>query len=382
MSRYDRETRWRLILGPAGAEGLEDEGSFGAHTAEDEEALEDALSWLYDRAEKGDAQRSLAPSQGRGTGPGHAFETPDWINRVHLLFPVEAIERLERDALERYGILEVVTRAEALSQAQPSLALAEAILRCKSLLDAEALEVAREVVARVVAELQRRLLAHLEHRLGATPLRYRRSRQRLARNLDANRTIRRNLRHWDQEKKRLVLEVPLFFARSRRAGARWQVLVVVDQSGSMARNIVHAAVVASVLWHLPAFRTHLLAYDTQVVDLTSHVEDPVELLLRVQLGGGTEGAKALRYAAELIDVPHRALLVWITDFEDDAAALEREVFALVGAGVQVFGAAALDEQVQPSFDRAVAQRVADAGAHVAATTPGELVGWLVDKVRR
>lgn len=375
MSRYDAETRWRLILGPAGDEAM---GARGEGAGVDD--LEGALSWLYDRETDEDDSRSLARS-GPGRGHSHPLAVPDWLNAIHELFPVEAIQRLESDALNRFGILDIVTRKEALANVTPSLSLVEAILRCKSKMDNTVLEAARAVVAKVVEELKKKLTEEVEHRLGMTPMRHRRSRYRVARNLDPIRTIRKNLRHWDQEKKRLILSQPEFFSRVRRFGPRYQVIVLVDQSGSMARNIIHAAVVASVLYKLPATRSHLVVYDTEVVDLSAHVEDPVELLLRVQLGGGTDGQKALQYAAELVDVPHRTILLWITDFEDNAEALAREVRSLVGEGVIVFGAASLDEETQGAYDHGVAQAVADAGAHVAATTPGKLVSWIVERMR-
>ncbi len=378
MNAYDAETRWRLILGRASEDG------FGGASAAQPEAdeMEQALSWLYDRQAEGDAQRSVARGGGPGSGPEHPLDVPDWINSIHKLFPKEAIERLESDALERYGILEVVTRPEALAHVTPSLSLAEAILRCKANMDSAVLNAARQIVAKIVEDLQKKLCDEMEHRLGATPFRHRRSRFRIAKNLDALRTIRKNLQHYDRENRRLVIERPEFFARVRRFGPRHQVIIVVDQSGSMARNIIHAAIVASVLWKLPATKTHLVVYDTEVVDLTPYVDDPVELLLRVQLGGGTDGAKALQYASQLIEMPHRTILLWITDFEDRPDALAREVRALVGEGVTVFGAASLDDQVQGAYDHGVAQVVADAGAFVAATTPGKLVGWIVEKVRR
>lgn len=378
MSEYDQETRWRLILGRAGDDGMGARAQPNAALGE----MEDALSWLYDREAEGEARRSVARGAGPGRGPGHSFDVPDWINAIHNLFPKEAIERLEADALQRYGILEVVTRPEALANVTPSLSLAEAILRCKSRMDNRVLDAARKLVARVVEDLKKKLCDEMEHRLGATPYRHRRSRFRVAKNLDALRTIRKNLQHYDRENRRLVIEKPEFFARVRRFGPKYQVIIVVDQSGSMARNIIHAAVVASVLWQLPATKTHLVVYDTEVVDLTPHVDDPVELLMRVQLGGGTDGAKALQYASQLIEIPHRTILLWITDFEDTVHSLVREVRALVGEGVTIFGAASLDDQVQGAYDHGVAQAVAEAGAHVAATTPNKLVGWLVEKIRQ
>jgi hypothetical protein len=378
MTDYDAETRWRLILGRASEDGF---GPSPAGQAAAQE-MEGALSWLYDREAEGEKRRSVARGGGPGSGPAHPLDVPDWINAIHKLFPKEAIERLESDALQRYGILEVVTRPEALANVTPSLSLVEAILRCKSRMDAQVLEAARALVAKVVEDLKKKLCDEIEHRLGATPFRHRRSRFRIAKNLDAIRTIRKNLQHYDRENRRLVIERPEFFARVRRFGPRHQVIIVVDQSGSMARNIIHASIVASVLWKLPSTKTHLVVYDTEVVDLTPFVEDPVELLMRVQLGGGTDGAKALQYASQLVEIPHRTILLWITDFEDRPEALVREVRSLVGEGVVVFGAASLDDQVQGAYDHGVAQAVADAGAYVAATTPMKLVGWLVEKMRQ
>jgi len=377
MTAYDPETRWRLILGSAGDEGM-GPGGEGGQTEE----MEGALSWLYDREAEGDARRSVARGAGPGRGSGHALDVLVGINWIHRLFPKEATGGLESDALQRYGILEVVTRPEALANVTPSLSLAEAILRCKSRMDTKVLEAARALVSKVVEELKKKLCDEIEHRLGATPYRHRRSRFRVAKNLDALRTIRKNLQHYDKDRRQLIIERPEFFARVRRFGPRYQVIIVVDQSGSMARNIIHAAIVASVLWKLPSTKAHLVVYDTEVVDLTQFVDDPVELLMRVQLGGGTDGAKALRYASQLVDMPHRTILLWITDFEDDAGALVREVRALAGEGVTVFGAASLDDQVQGAYDHGVAQAVADAGAHVAATTPSKLVGWIVEKIRQ
>ena len=205
--------------------------------------------------------------------------------------------------------------------------------------------------------------------------------RRIFRNPDMKRTVWKNLTNWDPAARKLYVD-RLFFKHTGKKSLPTKLIIVVDQSGSMARNIIHAAIVASVLWKLPATKTHLVVYDTEVVDLTPYVDDPVELLLRVQLGGGTNGAKALQYASQLIEIPHRTILLWITDFEDDAGALVRETRALVGEGVIVFGAASLDDQVQGAYDQGVAQAVADAGAHVAATTPSKLVGWIVEKIRQ
>jgi len=146
--------------------------------------------------------------------------------------------------------------------------------------------------------------------------------------------------------------------------------------------VIHSAVTAACLHGLPAIRTHLIAFDTSVVDLTSDVTDPVELLMKVQLGGGTDIAKAVAYGAQLLDNPRRSIVVLITDFYEggDSFALVRTVRGLCEQGTKVLGLAALDDQATPTYDRELAQRLVDVGAHVAAMTPGELANWIAEKI--
>jgi Mg-chelatase subunit ChlD len=152
----------------------------------------------------------------------------------------------------------------------------------------------------------------------------------------------------------------------------------------MAGSVIHSAVTAACLWNLPGLKTHLIAFDSDVVDLTADVDDPVELLLKVQLGGGTDIARAVAYAATLIENPRRAIVAVITDFYEggDEYRLLRTVRALTGQGTCVLGLAALDEDASPDYDRGLAQRVANEGAHVGAMTPGQLAGFVAERVGR
>jgi Mg-chelatase subunit ChlD len=151
----------------------------------------------------------------------------------------------------------------------------------------------------------------------------------------------------------------------------------------MVSSVIHTAVTAACLWGLPAIKTHLIAFDTQVVDLTDRASDPVELLMKVQLGGGTDIEKAVTYAASLVENPRKTILAVITDFFEggNAELLVRRVKALCEQGTQVLGLAALDEQANPSYDRDLARRLADVGAHVGAMTPGQLASFVAEKVR-
>lgn len=379
MSTPDRTEslrRWRLLLGKAASQAC------GTLTGEDA-AREQALDWLYDRDDgSGDAHARDQVSR-QGGDAASALSVPEWINTVHQLFPRETIERLERDAVERYGLHELVTNPAVLERLQPNPALLEAVLRTRHLMNPRVAVLARQLVARVVEELLRKLARELRQAFAGNLNRKRRSRVAQARNFDATATLKANLQRYDPKRRQLGIQHVLFASRSKRQLERWQLLLVVDQSGSMVSSVIHAAVTAGCLYGLPGIRSHLIVFDTDVVDLSDRVDDPVECLMKVQLGGGTDIAKALAYAAQRIDVPRRAIVVLITDFFEGGSpqrlvALTRD---LVAQGTRVLGLAALDEQANPSFDRHVAQQLVDVGAQVGAMTPGQLAGWLAQQLR-
>jgi Mg-chelatase subunit ChlD len=368
--------RWRLVLGaPA-------QSSMGRLTDE-ADARDTALDWLYGR-DLGLISRGVRRGGTRegGTGPS-ALSTVDWLDDIHRLFPKETIERLERDAVERYEIHEVVTDPGVLSRIEPNQTLLRAVLRTKHLMNPEVLRLARRIVEAVVRDLTERLALEVQRAFTGTRTR-RPSTFRQSRDFDFHRTIRANLAHYQPEERRILIEQPKFFSRVRRHLDQWQLILIVDQSGSMAGSVIHSAVTAACLWGLPGLKSHLIAFDTQVVDLTADVADPVELLLKVQLGGGTDIAKAVEYGASLIESPRRTILAVITDFYEggDESRLVRTVARLAEQGTQVLGLTALDEEANPSYDRALAQRLADAGAHVGAMTPGELAAFVAERLGR
>jgi len=370
--------RWRLLLGDAA------EGSLGGAGRGDSDllAMDAALSWLYGRDRRlGDRDiRDRGRTGGRGES---TLSVPDWIGEIHRLFPKETIERLEQDAVERFAIDEVVTNPAVLARVEPNEVLLAAVLRTKHLMNPEVLAMARKLVAEVVRRLMEKLAREVRQSFSGALDRRRRSPLKVARNLDFRRTLKENLRHWSPADRKLAVERVYFWSRTRRFTDRWQIVLLVDQSGSMVSSVIHAAVTAACLSGLPGMQTHLVAFDTQVVDLTGSTDDPVELLLRVQLGGGTNIAKAVAYAAGPPEAPRRSIVVLITDFYEggSAEALVRSVKALCEQGTQVLGLAALDENANPVYDRGLAGRLVQVGAHVGAMTPGELAAWIAEKVR-
>lgn len=372
--------RWRLVLGAEAAAACGAAGTGGRGTSDgvltDVQRDQDgALEFLYER-ETGRTRRG-------GSQGGGGLTVSDWVNRVHTLFPRQVVERLEHDALERYGLLEIVTDADVLRQATPNMTLLKAVLSTKHLMSEEVLGQARRIIRVVVEELREKLAREVRSPFAGTIDRRRPSRHRIAANFDASATIRRNLRHYDPELRRIVIDVPLFSSRVRRQVDRWQVVVLVDQSGSMVDSVIHAAVTASIFTALGSLlRTHLVVFDDEVVDLTERAADPVETLLGVQLGGGTDIAKALAYAATLVERPDRTLVVLISDFYEggDEPQLLATAKALVDSGVVLLGLAALDTDARPDYDAATAARLVAVGAHVGVMTPHELAAWVAERI--
>ncbi len=372
-----RLVRWRLVLGEAADAATASRTTLTA----DELAADVALGWLYDRGLPGGDDREIRDRAG-SLSPS-SLSVPQWINEVHRLFPKQTIETLERDAVLTYEIHEVVTNPDVLSRIEPSETLLQAVLHTKHLMNPEVLAMARELVAKVVRALMEKLAVTVRRARYGTRMRAR-SRLASARDFDAKQTIRRNLDGWDAKRRRLLIRKPLFSSRSRRALDRWQVILLVDESGSMLGSVIHAAVTAACLWNLPGVKTHLCIFDTEVVDLTEQVTDPVEVLMKVQLGGGTDIGRAVAYAAGLVEAPRRTIVVLVTDFYEGAShhVLVERVRRLLAQGVTVLGLAALDEQANPAYDRELAGRLVEHGAHVGAMTPGELVGFIAERVRR
>ena len=341
-----------------------------------------ALDFLYDR-EYGERNVRPGSSFGQGGSEDSQLTVPDWINAIHELFPKATIERLEKDALERYQMEEMVTNPDLLRRAEPSETLLKAVLRTKHLMNQEVLTLARQLVQKVIAQLMEKLAKDIESPFTGAINRQRRSFLKIAKNFDADTTIRRNLRHYDPDTQRLVIHTPYFHSRIRRQLDRWQLIIVVDQSGSMVDSVIHSAVTASIFYQLQHIRTHLCIFDTNVVDLSDRCTDPVETLMQVQLGGGTDIAQALTYANSLVDNPRNAIIVLITDFfegggRDRLLTITRQI---VESGTHLLGLAALDSNADPSYDREMAQDMVNRGAHVGAMTPGELARWIAEKVR-
>lgn len=365
--------RWRLILGGYAKDRLSFTGPDARENGISCMDLEEALDFLYGREQGEDVRRE-------GGTEGSHLTAATWITRIRKLFPKETVEILERHALETYGMTELLTDREVLERLEPNQELLKTILQLKHLMKGDVLDTAKRIVKKVAEEIAEKLNQDIRRSLLGRIDRNAVSRIPSIRNLDIQKTIRRNLKHYDPENKRLMLEQVYFNARTRRY-SQWRVIIAVDESGSMLDSVIHSAVMAGIFARLPMLDTRLIIFDTQVVDLSAHLDDPVATLMSIQLGGGTHIAGALQYCGTLIENPHRTMVVLVSDLCEGGGleGLLGVSRGIIESGAKLICLTALDMEANPVYDRHTAQRLADLGAHVGAMTP-EALGDFMGKI--
>ncbi|MDR1513596.1 MAG: VWA domain-containing protein, partial [Propionibacteriaceae bacterium] len=340
----ERGRRWRLILGRYAEDRLRGPGGRGGLAGADGD-LDRVLGFLYDReyAERGHRLADRGGARGGGRGGGRDSSTltaVNWLARARALFPASTFERLQTEAITRYGVTDLLADPGTAAAIPPSPELGAALLSLRGRLDEKLEEGLRIVIAKVVEDIVARLKTTFTAALMGRRDRFRRSVQPSAANFDARATIRANLAHYDTESRRLLIDRARFVSRVRRR-LTWDVVLCVDQSASMADSVLHSAVVASILAGLPGVNVRLVLFDTSVVDLSHLARDPVGVLMTAQLGGGTDIAAALAYAETLVATPKRTVLALISDFEEGGSipALLASVSRLREAGVTLLGVA-------------------------------------------
>ena len=296
--------RWRLVLGKYAADQIPFEG--GSLKMME---MEEVLDYLYSR-EYGEEQEVREDRKG-GSGASQ-LTVPHWLTKIKTLFPRNTVEIMERHALEKYQMTELLTDPEVLRRLEPNKELLKTVMQLKHMMKGEVLTLAREVVRKVADELTKKLEQGMKKSFSGRLNRSVSSPVKSIRNIDMSKTIRRNLKNYDTETKQLVLKQVYFSARMKKYN-QWRVIICVDESGSMLDSVIHSAVMAGIFARLPMLDTKLVIFDTSVVDLSDYVSDPVETLMSVQLGGGTDIGGAVGYCAQLIQMPHRTMVVLVTD---------------------------------------------------------------------
>lgn len=368
--------RWRLMLGKYADSqmGFSDGGIGGGPGAcGDVREMDDVLDFIYSR-EYGEKEGVREQTGGLGET---VLTVTSWVNKVRELFPKETVEIMEKQALDRYKMTELLTDARVLEKLSSNKELLGMILNFKGMMKPEVLATARKIVKKVVDELMEKLNSEIKRNIVGQIDKTQDSPVKSARNLDIKRTILNNLKHYDREKRRLVLENIYFYSRVKKY-QQWKIIVCVDESGSMLDSVIHSAIMAGIFAKLPMLETKLVIFDTNIVDLSDYVEDPVETLMSVQLGGGTDIGRALAYCESLVTEPEKTIMVLVTDLYEggDISQLYATTAAIVESGVKLMVLTALDDAANPNYNKNAAAKMAGLGAHVGAMTPGKLAAWV------
>ncbi|WP_432558728.1 VWA domain-containing protein [Granulicoccus sp. GXG6511] len=358
----ERLRRWRLLLG---ADPLEASGEGQLELDGDDRVVDRALAALYDRGARQDA----AGSRTAGLGAS-APRVTQWLTDIRSCFPTSVVQVLQADAMERLELATLLKEPEFLAAMTPDIHLANMLIQLADVLPERARAAAREVVRAVVEEIERRIRQRTVATVTSAINRSARTSRPRPSDIDWPRTIAANLRHYLPEHRTVVPHRLVGHAR-RRTGVQREVIVALDQSGSMADSVVFGSIFAAVLSTMSSLRTRLVVFDTAVVDLTELLSDPIDLLFATQLGGGTDINGAVTYCSQLVTKPAETILVLVSDlFEGgDRASLLRRVRALHASGVTMLALLALDDSGTPAFDHALAGQFAALGVPAFACTP-------------
>lgn len=342
--------RWRLILGGNEADGT------GITLTPEEQRIDQSLEAVYDSDRRG-GLGSSAPKVSR------------WLGDIREFFPQTVVQVIQRDAIKRLNITSLLTEKEMLETVVPDVHLVATLMSLSRVIPEKNKEMARQVVRKVVDELLRKLSAPTQQAVTGALNRSARRRNPRYNEIDWKTTITKNLKNYQPEYKTIIPEVRIGYGRKRKAMK--DIILCLDQSGSMGTSVIYSGIFGSVLASIPAVNTRMVVFDTAVVDLTDDLQDPVDLLFGVQLGGGTDIARALTYCQGVITRPQDTVLVLVTDLYEggDPREMRKKFISLVNSGVQLIVLPALNDDGAPSYDKNHAEFLANIGVPTFACTP-------------
>lgn len=348
--RFDRSQRWRLILGKKAEE--EEQVALSVEGME----IDAALDALYEKGQKGGLGNS-APKVNR------------WLGDIRKYFPAQVVQVMQKDALENLGLKRMLLEPEMLESVETDVHLIGTLLSLNSVIPSKTKETARLVVQKVVEELKKRLEYPLLEAIKGALNQSVRNRRPQFKEINWRKTIRVNLKHYQTDYKTIIPHQLIGYGR--KGQALKEIILCIDQSGSMASSVVYSSIFAAVLASLPALKTHMVVFDTAVADLTKEMEDPVDLLFGTQLGGGTDICKALTYADSLIKRPNDTILILISDLYEggNETKMLQQAKQIQKKGVNFISLLALNDEGAPIYDKNVAAQYSGMGIPVFACTP-------------
>lgn len=343
--------RWRLMLGGDQADGTD------VKLSGDLQQMDQVLAALYESERSGGLGAS-SPKVSR------------WLSDIRTYFPKSVVQVMQQDAFKRLNLTSMLMEPEMLELVEPDVHMVANLLSLSRMIPEKTKDTAREVVRKVVEQLMQKLAQPMQQAVTGSLNRAARNKRPRHAEIDWNATILKNLKHYQKEYKTIIPEVRIGYGRKRRSSMK-DIILCVDQSGSMATSVVYSGIFGAVMASLPAVSTKMVVFDTAVVDLTEDLQDPVDLLFGVQLGGGTDINLAMGYCQQITTRPADTVLVLITDLYEggNTAEMRKKILSLAGSGVQIVVLLALNDEGKPYYDHQNAAFLAQHGIPAFACSP-------------
>lgn len=362
--------RWRLILGSFSNLEIDNEYS----------EIDETLNFLYDREYTQNGGYSLDNfNNSNSSKEKSALTVPKWISKVKKLFPKETVEIMQKQALEKYKLTEILTDENILKEIEPNIELLKNILNFKDMMSQNVKKLAYDIVKKTLEEIKNKMEVEIKKVFYGKKLPNSNTTNKIFKNLDIKKTIRYNLKNYDIKNKTIFTD-KLFFNQNIKKYNPYNIIILIDESGSMLDSVIYSSIMASIFANLPYLSIKLVIFDISVVDLSEHIKEPIDILFKVQLGGGTNIAQALEYAKKITFAPDKTIVLLISDLFDsnDYKLMYKNANDIIESGSKLIVLTALDYNANSIYDKEAARYFSKIGAKVGALTPSKLSKWISD----
>lgn len=362
--------RWRLILGSFSNLEIDNEYS----------EIDETLNFLYDREYTQNGGYSLDNfNNSNSSKEKSALTVPKWISKVKKLFPKETVEIMQKQALEKYKLTEILTDENILKEIEPNIELLKNILTFKDMMSQNVKKLAYDIVKKTLEEIKNKMEVEIKKVFYGKKLPNSNTTHKIFKNLDIKKTIRYNLKNYDIKNKTIFTD-KLFFNQNIKKYNPYNIIILIDESGSMLDSVIYSSIMASIFANLPYLSIKLIIFDISVVDLSEHIKEPIDILFKVQLGGGTNIAQALEYAKKITFAPDKTIVLLISDLFDsnDYKLMYKNANDIIESGSKLIILTALDYNANSIYDKEAARYFSKIGAKVGALTPSKLSKWISD----
>ncbi|TXJ60504.1 VWA domain-containing protein [Brachyspira aalborgi] len=362
--------RWRLILGSFS--NLEIDNKYSE--------IDETLNFLYDREYTQNGGYSLDNfNNSNSSKEKSALTVPKWISKVKKLFPKETVEIMQKQALEKYKLTEILTDENILKEIEPNIELLKNILTFKDMMSQNVKKLAYDIVKKTLEEIKNKMEVEIKRVFYGKKLPNSNTTNKIFKNLDIKKTIRYNLKNYDIKNKTIFTD-KLFFNQNIKKYNPYNIIILIDESGSMLDSVIYSSIMASIFANIPYLSIKLIIFDISVVDLSEHIKEPIDILFKVQLGGGTNIAQALEYAKKITVAPDKTIVLLISDLFDsnDYKLMYKNANDIIESGSKLIVLTALDYNANSIYDKEAARYFSKIGAKVGALTPSKLSKWISD----